>query len=62
MFLKQGEEFLPFHRSIQEFLAGRYLARRVTGAFGEVRLHICTAGLVTPELVLLVQDLLHLRQ
>lgn len=40
LFLKRGEEFLPFHRSIQEFLAGRYLARRVTGVIEEGRLHI----------------------
>ncbi|WP_095093986.1 hypothetical protein [Pseudomonas sp. Irchel 3A5] len=39
LFLKKGEEFLPFHRSIQEFLAARYLARLVTGAAGEVRVH-----------------------
>lgn len=40
LFIKRGEEFLPFHRSIQEFLAGRYLARRVTGAIEGGRLHI----------------------
>ncbi|MFJ3448494.1 NACHT domain-containing protein [Pseudomonas sichuanensis] len=40
LFIKRGEEFLPFHRSIQEFLAGRYLARRVTGAIEGARLHI----------------------
>ena len=40
LFLKKGRDFLPFHRSIQEFLAARYLARLVTGAVGEARLHI----------------------
>lgn len=40
LFLKKGGDFLPFHRSIQEFLAARYLARLVTGAVGEARLHI----------------------
>lgn len=40
LFMKKGEDFLPFHRSIQEFLAARYLARLVTGALGGVRLHI----------------------
>lgn len=40
LFLKKGRDFLPFHRSIQEFLAARYLARLVTGVVGEARLHI----------------------
>lgn len=40
LFMKKGEDFLPFHRSIQEFLAARYLARLVTGALGGARLHI----------------------
>ena len=40
LFIKKGEDFLPFHRSIQEFLAGRYLARLVTGGLGDARLHI----------------------
>lgn len=40
LFLKKGEDFLPFHRSIQEFLAARYLARLVTGALVEARLHL----------------------
>ncbi len=40
LFMKKGEDFLPFHRSIQEFLAARYLARLVTGALGIARLHI----------------------
>lgn len=39
LFLKNGDDFLPFHRSIQEFLAARYLARLVTGSLGEARLH-----------------------
>ncbi|UQI28546.1 hypothetical protein M3M50_16350 [Pseudomonas bijieensis] len=53
LFLRKGEGFLPFHRSIQEFLAGRYLARSVSGALGEARLHferalallVCVDGL-----------------
>ncbi len=40
LFIKKGGDFLPFHRSIQEFLAARYLARLVTGAVGGARLHI----------------------
>ena len=40
LFMRKGEDFLPFHRSIQEFLAARYLARLVTGALGGARLHI----------------------
>ncbi|WP_167144613.1 hypothetical protein [Pseudomonas sp. OTU750018] len=36
LFMKKGENFLPFHRSIQEFLAARYLARMVTGALAHL--------------------------
>ncbi|MDD0843379.1 hypothetical protein [Pseudomonas sp. Gutcm_11s] len=40
LFMKKGEDFLPLHRSIQEFLAARFLARLVTDGLGGMRLHI----------------------
>lgn len=51
LFSKKGEDFLPFHRSIQEFLGARYLARLVTGALDGKRLHIerATALLVSAD-------------
>ncbi len=38
LFVKNGDVFLPLHRSIQEFLAGRYLARLVTDGLGNSKL------------------------
>lgn len=40
LFMKKGEDFVPLHRSIQEFLAARFLARLVTEGIGGMRLHI----------------------
>jgi hypothetical protein len=39
LFIKNGDVFEPLHRSIQEFLAGRYLARLVTDGLGNPKLH-----------------------
>lgn len=38
LFIKTGDVFQPLHRSIQEFLAGRYLARLVTDGVGNSKL------------------------
>lgn len=38
LFIKAGDGFQPFHRSIQEFLAGRFLARLVTNGTGNSKL------------------------
>lgn len=40
LFTKKGDDFIPLHRSIQEFLAARYLARLVADGLGRARLHI----------------------
>ncbi|QVL21425.1 hypothetical protein KH389_12930 [Pseudomonas qingdaonensis] len=39
LFIKNGDVFEPLHRSIQEFLAGRFLARLVTDGLGNPKLH-----------------------
>jgi len=39
LFIKAGDVFQPLHRSIQEFLAGRFLARLVTSEVGNAKLH-----------------------
>lgn len=51
LFTKKGDEFIPFHRSIQEFLAARYLARLVADGLGGARLHIerATALIVSAD-------------
>ncbi|MFJ4453266.1 NACHT domain-containing protein [Pseudomonas sp. NPDC089392] len=38
LFIKTGDVFQPLHRSIQEFLAGRFLARLVTNGTGNSKL------------------------
>lgn len=38
LFIKAGDVFQPLHRSIQEFLAGRFLARLVTNGTGNSKL------------------------
>ena len=38
LFIKTGDVFQPLHRSIQEFLAGRFLARLVTDGVGNSKL------------------------
>lgn len=38
LFIKAGDVFQPLHRSIQEFLAGRFLARLVTNGIGNSKL------------------------
>ncbi|MGJ3439368.1 hypothetical protein AAZU54_05140 [Pseudomonas sp. Je.1.5.c] len=38
LFIKAGDGFQPLHRSIQEFLAGRFLARLVTNGVGNSKL------------------------
>lgn len=40
LFTKKGEEFVPLHRSIQEFLAAKFLARLVSDGLGGTKLHI----------------------